>query len=641
MIKEDYIRLKDLLNFGEFELFEKEVSELELDEITNFFRFIIDFNQGDLLKDYHGVKILGELMYVLFSRDFFGENSSSLDSGESNNIGFHALASATSRAFDLGYYNDAEKYGQQLIRYSGISNKDLLTFLSTLAMCAHHKKDPKSELHYCELMLEVNDQDPAILTNYSYALIKNKMYVKSISVMEHCLLLGGENFEIYNQLARATLYESRDYKKAISYLTKIFESNFELNDRRVFLLLHNSLLVSALSGDKELLDNITEIKAIIQEMFSGEGLVFWSNLIASCKKLNKAVLELNNGNYDFAQQKLCDLLKCEDHSGIRKQATFLNDICKIINENSKLKKVTDIIHLLNFIECLHVDELEEDYKLVIYNYFSLSYDFYLYIKGNKAVLEVKSKKAFLESFTRLNVSTSDFINKSFKIIKLIDSYEAELSTCIIQNNVKEKYLKKLHEIVLTQVDINYETTFLYSLNQVKNIDDELCSLLIKSIQLLQKNEPSFIRKFKSSKGEPLLETDFRDVIYRTLGMSDEIHISAEAMSRVGRTDLQIESNKFGTKTFEFKIWGSNDYKEVVKQLYEYMTDFEEVGFIFMVNKNKADISESYKEYLRESEMGYIADSLEEMNINGFEYFVSKHKIHVKTKTIYHFIYNIF
>ena len=508
-------------------------------------------------------------------------------------------------------------------------------------MCAHHKNDPKSELHYCELMLEVNDKDTAILTNYSYALIKNKMYAKSISIMEHCLLLGGENFEIYNQLGNATLYGNRDYKKAIFYLTKIFESNFELNERRVFLLFHNSLLISALSGDKELLDNMTEIKAVIQEIDSDEFLFPWNNLINSCEKLNKAVLELNNGNYDSAQKELCELVEFKEHLGIKRQATFLNDICKIINENSKLKKITDIKLLLDFIDTLQVDELEKDYKLVIYNYFSLSYDFYLYITENKEILEVKNKKAFLENFTRINVSTSDFINKSFNIIKLIENYNTELSTCIIKDNVKDKYLSNLCQLVLTQVDIKYETTFLYSLEQVKNIDDELCSLLIKSIQLLQKNEPSFIRKFKSTKGEPLLETDFRDVIYRTLGMSDDIHISAEALSRVGRTDLQIESNKFGTKTFEFKIWGSNDYKEVVKQLYEYMTDFEDVGFIFMVNKNKTSISESYKENLCKNEMGYIPDSLEDMNIKGFEYFISKHKIHLKTKTIYHFIYNIF
>lgn len=43
-MKEDHVRLKDLLNFGEFELFEKEVSKLELDEIANFFRFTIDFS---------------------------------------------------------------------------------------------------------------------------------------------------------------------------------------------------------------------------------------------------------------------------------------------------------------------------------------------------------------------------------------------------------------------------------------------------------------------------------------------------------------------------------------------------------------------------------------------------------------------
>ena len=105
--------------------------------------------------------------------------------------------------------------------------------------------------------------------------------------------------------------------------------------------------------------------------------------------------------------------------------------------------------------------------------------------------------------------------------------------------------------------------------------------------------------------------------------------------------MQIESEKFGTKTFEFKIWGSNDYKDVVKQTYEYLTDFEDEGFIFMANKNKKSIENEYIKNLERSDMGYVLNSLEKQNIGSFIFFISKHNIHTKTKTIYHFIYNIY
>jgi hypothetical protein len=169
--------------------------------------------------------------------------------------------------------------------------------------------------------------------------------------------------------------------------------------------------------------------------------------------------------------------------------------------------------------------------------------------------------------------------------------------------------------------------------------------MVKTIQLIQKNEPSFIRDYKTDKSKghkvSLLETDFRDIFYRTFGLSYDIEISAEALSRVGRTDLQIESHKFGTKTFEFKIWGSNDYKNVVKQIYEYLTDFEKEGYIFMVNKNIGTIKDEYEANLKRNEMGYIVDSFETLMIGSFEFYKSKHKISVETKTLYHFIYNIY
>ncbi len=178
------------------------------------------------------------------------------------------------------------------------------------------------------------------------------------------------------------------------------------------------------------------------------------------------------------------------------------------------------------------------------------------------------------------------------------------------------------------------------MNSVGNINNALCETIVKAIQLIQTSEPSFIKDYKTQKTKSLLETDFRNHFFYIFGLSNDININAETLSRIGRTDLRIESNKFGTKTFEFKVWGRPNYKEVVKQLYEYLTDFENAGFVFMVNPNKNSIENEYIANLKTSEMGYCSDSLERKTINHFDFFVSKHKIHVKIKTIYHFIFNL-
>jgi hypothetical protein len=121
----------------------------------------------------------------------------------------------------------------------------------------------------------------------------------------------------------------------------------------------------------------------------------------------------------------------------------------------------------------------------------------------------------------------------------------------------------------------------------------------------------------------------------------DVHIYAESLSRAGRTDLKIESKIFGTKIFEFKVWGRNDHQKVISQIYGYLTDFENDGFVFMVNPNQKSIDDEYIKNLKSVEMGYIEDSFKRENIQNFEYFVSQHQIYTKRKTIYHFIYNIY
>ncbi|MFT7005466.1 MAG: hypothetical protein ACJAWW_002841, partial [Sulfurimonas sp.] len=283
----------------------------------------------------------------------------------------------------------------------------------------------------------------------------------------------------------------------------------------------------------------------------------------------------------------------------------------------------------------------QDYKYIIENYFYLLNAFILLLEENKQIEELDIRTNKLQEFNYLNLTTSEFIHKSFELIKVIQSYINDYKKFILKDNIKIEYKQKLNDLINLSFDIKNETSFLYSLNKAEDINYTLCDLIVRTIKLMQKNEPTFIKKYKSNNTSGLLEADFRDIAYRTFGLSHDVTISAEALSRGGRTDLQIESQKFGTKTFEFKIWGSNDYKDVVKQIYEYLTDFEDEGFIFMVNKNKKNIDNEYIKNIENMKMGFISDSLERREINDFTFFLSKHIIHTKEKTIYHFIYNLY
>lgn len=101
-------------------------------------------------------------------------------------------------------------------------------------------------------------------------------------------------------------------------------------------------------------------------------------------------------------------------------------------------------------------------------------------------------------------------------------------------------------------------------------------------------------------------------------------------------------NDNGQKIIEFKIWGRNDYKEVVQQVTErYLTEFDSDGYIIMVNGNKKSIKDKYIEYITNENEGYIDNSLNNYTISNFEYYETRHRTAFSEYRIYHFIYNIF
>ena len=135
------------------------------------------------------------------------------------------------------------------------------------------------------------------------------------------------------------------------------------------------------------------------------------------------------------------------------------------------------------------------------------------------------------------------------------------------------------------------------------------------------------------------EDDLRSQFYIALH-AVSTYVTAESISRDGRTDLMIRG-EFGTKIMEFKIWGRNDYKSVVKQTISYLTDFEDTGYIIIINNNKKKlIEEEYLLTVKDANMNLVGNISEiRDNKSDYTYYQSEHKIKLKLKKINHYIYN--
>lgn len=647
ILAEKYIQLKQLLVDGKTDQFELEIDQLNPNELFEFIFFARETYKGDFETDYYGIKILGEFAFQFSTKNALrllpDKTFQNLDENFFRII-FQTLAYAAHKTFDLKYYSDTEKFLTSAVNYRFVSVEDKISFLSTLATCYNFLNLPEKELECCKKLMEIDNDNPKIIVNYAYALMRNKLYNQSKFYLEQCIKFGYEDFSVYNQLCTVTMYSSKNFEESFSYLEKIFEysdGGKNLTDRNRYILFSNSLTVSGISGSKKLLEHIKEFQKFAKKIPDKDASKQWYELAEICESLNNGISELDNGNYLIAQNFFTNINKTSRKGEIIQLSNFLSKVCLILRDNEKIRDASDVKNLLAFVENLEVIELYQDYKEIIENYYFLLNSFMLLMNGNNIIPDLDFRKESLRRVSSINLTTSDFITKSLKIIKLIESYQEEFEKAILKERVHQEYEEKLNNLIKTPIELSNETTFLYSLNKVGNVNKALCELIVKIIKLLQVNEPSFIKDYKSNKTASLLENDFRDIFYRSFGLSYDVSISSESLSRVGRTDLKIESSKFGSKTFEFKVWGSNDYKEVVNQIYKYLTDFENEGFIFMVNKNKSSIEKEYIKNLKKKEMGYITGSLEKTALEGFEYLISKHKIHVKTKLIYHFIYNLY
>ena len=167
--------------------------------------------------------------------------------------------------------------------------------------------------------------------------------------------------------------------------------------------------------------------------------------------------------------------------------------------------------------------------------------------------------------------------------------------------------------------------------------------LLSGIRELQTQDinAECIRDIKQTKKRK--EAPFRNWFKTFLSLKYD-SVNAEPEKGKGRIDLKIEDREIGTKIIEFKGWWNPDKKKIAKQIGGYLTDFEEDGYIIMINHNKnKSINENYLSLIKTQEMGYIKDSLENKKCENtdFKYYISKHWDGIRTKTLSHFILNVY
>lgn len=167
---------------------------------------------------------------------------------------------------------------------------------------------------------------------------------------------------------------------------------------------------------------------------------------------------------------------------------------------------------------------------------------------------------------------------------------------------------------------------------------------IEGIAILQRKDDreEFISLLKA--GGQKDEGKFREWFHTFFGGGGYEFIEAEGAQGTGRIDLRVKDKAEGVKTIEFKGWWNSDSKEIIDQVVQYLTDFEEDGYIFMINNlKKKDILLPYKKLVTAPGADYVFDSWQTVKYRntGFEYYISKHHKHNRVKTVYHFIYRLF
>ncbi len=325
---------------------------------------------------------------------------------------------------------------------------------------------------------------------------------------------------------------------------------------------------------------------------------------------------------------------------------IINSLKNIFSDNITIEGIEDKIEKLNKIRFTLYNRVDDDftyeYKKLILLYVEYLFAILNYIfndNGNADGINIGVEKI---CFNKTNNIKINLLNCLYELKQIGESYEENKGLQFFDNDYKKMYINKLKEasynfcINMKKINLSFNV---YNDN-VSDKNTEFCNQIIKAIHQMKLHRPDYVRNYITNPSIALQEENFRDTI--GFFFSAVFDVSSEEWRKEGRTDLIIKMNDNGQKIVEFKIWGRNDYKEVVQQVTErYLTEFDSDGYIIMVNGNKNSITDKYIEYITDEEAGYIDNSLNKYTVSNFDYYETRHKTAFSEYKIFHFIYNIF
>jgi hypothetical protein len=249
-----------------------------------------------------------------------------------------------------------------------------------------------------------------------------------------------------------------------------------------------------------------------------------------------------------------------------------------------------------------------------------------FIEVKKVLLneEMKSKKVegFIHGLpikTRTNISEGKFIIQS--------------------NCSKESAIEIIFEQI-EELEKKTRATSLHDFSEIKEPHiNKFVNILLKFIQELDDDDAinRLIRKLDNGiKNEGEWRDYFRDCFndYKT----ENFKVVQEAETRDNFIDLKVENNE-RIYNIEFKLWYNRDKINIIKQIREYLTNFDKYGFIIMINDNKTKtINNEYEQLVKNSNNNYLNGTWKIIKFKDYEFYRSVHDI-IGEKEIYHFILN--
>lgn len=281
---------------------------------------------------------------------------------------------------------------------------------------------------------------------------------------------------------------------------------------------------------------------------------------------------------------------------------IINSLKNIFSDNITIDGIGKTIEKVNKIRFIlynrRNDDFTYEYQKLILLYVEYLFTMLNYIYNNNGNVDNINASVEKICLNKTNFIKSNVLNCLYELKQIGESYEENKGFKFLDNDYKEMYIQKIkeaiHNFCINMRNINLSFNVYNDNVCVKN--GEFCNLIIRAIHHMKLHRPDYVGNYIANSCIALQEESFRDSI--GLFFSAIFGDSSEEWRKEGRTDLIIKMNDNGQKIIEFKIWGRNDYKEVVQQITErYLTEFDSDGYIIMVNGNKNLITDKYIEYI--------------------------------------------